>query len=62
MSRRRPPPELALVTTRTPPGGPSGAFGEDLAHCVGGTPRRGDVLVSVALKGERRRGVSGEGL
>jgi hypothetical protein len=39
-----------------------GFVGEDVAHRIGSAPRRGVVVVSVALEGERRGGVPGEGL
>ena len=35
---------------------------QEVAGCVGGAPRRGVVVVRVALEGERLGGVTGEGL
>src|SRR5215217_1463136 len=39
-----------------------GFVGEDVAHRLGGAPRRGVVVVGVSLESERRAGVPGEGL
>ena len=52
----------APAGARLDPGRKLGIVGEDLAHRVGGAPRRGVVVVGVALEGERGGGVPREGL
>jgi hypothetical protein len=36
--------------------------GEAVAHLIGSASRRGIIVVGIALEGERRAGVPGEGL